>query len=103
MGEAVMVPGPLPRQAAEPRPLSWSALLSQPVAVMVAQGGRPLPLWIGLAWVGLGWPGLACAGLEVETVPHPPIRIAVHSTRPGPAALDMGCSRNGPSVGSFSN
>lgn len=50
IGEAVIVPGPLPVQAAEPRPAAMRRLLSQPVAVTEAQGGKPDVDGWALAW-----------------------------------------------------
>ncbi len=87
IGEAVMVPGPLPTHPDEPRPLPRSALGSQPVAVIVMHGGRPLPVGFGAALavgVVLSW-----ARIGVETGPHAPIRITVSSRRPNRAMLDM--------------
>jgi len=83
MGEAVMVPGPLPRQTDEPRPTAWIELRSQPVAVVEGQGGRPLPIWVGRGLVGVAW-----LGTEVEAVPHPPTRVARSRTRPDRVTLD---------------
>src|SRR5213082_3406269 len=89
MGEAVMVPGPLPWHADDPRPLPASALLSQPVAVLVAQAARPLPLGLWPGWIELGWAGRGWLGFGVETAPHPAIRAAVSSAEAGRTALNM--------------
>src|SRR5438270_11124845 len=77
MGDAVMVPGPLPWQADDPRPLPASALLSQPVAVIEGQAGRRLDVRVGLGWPGLDWPGLDWRGVGAGTGPAAPIRAAV--------------------------
>src|SRR2546421_12660586 len=89
MGDAVMVPGPLPWQADDPRPFAASALLSQPVAVIVAQAARPLPLGRWPGWTELGRAGLAWLASGVETAPHPAIRAAVSSAEAGQTALNM--------------
>src|SRR2546428_9809470 len=93
MGDALMVPGPLPWPPDEPRPRAWIALLSQPVAVIEGQGGRLLPVWVGggvPVWVGGALPvWLGRLGIGTDAVPQPLITIAVSSTRPGRAALDM--------------
>src|SRR5713101_5384493 len=92
MGEALMVPGPLPWHPDEPCPRAWIALLSQPVAVIEGQGGRLLAVWVGgglpvcvggalLVWLGR-------LGIGTDAVPHPLIAIAVISARPGRTALD---------------
>ena len=74
-----MVPGPLPRQTDEPRPMAWVALRSQPVAVIEGQGGRLIPDGVLLGWLGIG----------METGPHAPIRIVVSRATPDRATLDM--------------
>ena len=84
MGEAVSVPGPLPAQPDEPRPLPLIGLISQPVAVLEVQGGRLLPICVGC--------GLLCAGplgTGSDAVPHPPIRIPASSSRPDLTPLDI--------------
>src|SRR2546425_7087860 len=84
MGEAVSVPGPLPLHPDEPRPLSLIALLSQPVAVIEAHGGRLLPISVGRVLVGVSW-----VGTGIEAVPHPPIMIAASSRTTDLTALDI--------------
>src|SRR5207248_8002132 len=84
MGEAVSVPGPLPAQPDEPRPLPLIAVISLQVAVLEVQGGRLLPICVGC--------GMLCAGplgTGSDAVPHPPIRIPASSSRPGPTPLDI--------------
>jgi len=89
-----MVPGPLPAQTDEPRPTAWIALRSQPVALIEGQAGRRLPVCVWLGWVGTG----------METGPHAPIRIAVSTTRPDRATLDMVVyAATDPAVGSFAS
>ncbi len=78
-----MVPGPLPWQTDEPRPIAWVVVRSQPVALIEGQGGRLLPIWVGsgMLWVG----GL---GTGIEAGPQAPTRIAVSRTADR-ATLDM--------------
>src|ERR1700720_2548093 len=84
IGEAVIVPGPLPLHPGEPRPLSLMAVLSQPVAVIVVHGGRLLPISVGIVLVGVGW----VRGVT-PTVRQPPIRIAASSRTLDGTALDI--------------
>src|SRR5947209_5603051 len=72
MGEAVMAFTPWLGQAGEPRPPSWSLLLSHPVAVADGHGGKPRDegcepwmTWLGGPWVL--WLGGACVDWLVPT------------------------------------
>jgi hypothetical protein len=86
IGEALMVPGPLPRHPDEPRPIVWMAPLSQPFAVSEGQGGRLPPIWVGLGLAWLDWLG------TVDAVRHPPITIAASSRQADRTNLDIAVS-----------
>src|SRR5438270_11950699 len=77
MGDAVMVPGPLPWQADDPHPFVASALLSQPFAVIVSQAASPLPLWLWPGWTELVRAGLGWLASGVDTAPHAAFQSAV--------------------------
>jgi hypothetical protein len=49
------------------------------VALIDVQGGRALPVGVVVVW----------PGIELDTGLHAPISIAISSTRPGRAILDM--------------